>query len=181
MKDGINHSLFLIACLAMSLTIAISNFLVQFQINQWLTWASLSYPLSFLVVDISNRTMGVNTASKVVMLGFILGVVLSFVSSTLRIAIASGCAFLIAQLVNLFIFNKLRATKVWWQAPLSSSSLSSLVDTFLFFGLAFAYTGVLWINLAAGDLIVKLLMALMLLPPYRIITRLITKEYLLSN
>ena len=164
------NKLFILACLGMALAIAASNFLVQFQINNWITWASFTYPLTFLVADISNRHLGMRSATRVVMLGFALGVILSFATSTPRIAIASGTAFLVAQLINLFIFDKLRNIKIWWRAPCSSSSISSVIDTFIFFGLSFAYTSVPWATLALGDLGIKLLMVVLLLPPYRFIT-----------
>lgn len=160
----------------MAVAIALSNYLVTIQINNWLTWASFSYPLVFLVTDLSNRTLGLKTASKVLLWGFICGLVLSFISAPPRIAIASGTAFIIAGMLNLFIFNKLRESKQWWYAPAVSSTVASTIDSFLFFGLSFIGTSLPWHTLSMGDLAVKLVMVLAFLPPYKLIV-----GYLIPN
>ena len=157
-----------IAC--MGAVIALSNYLVQHIINDWLTWGAFSYPLCFLVNDITNRVLGPAKARTVVWWGFAFGVALSLITSSERIALASGSAFLVSQLLDVSVFNRLRSGQ-WWQAPLFSSSLGSLVDTLLFFSLAFAYTDVPWLMLAGGDFAAKALMFILLLVPYRVISQ----------
>ncbi len=151
---------------AMVAIVAASNVLVQFPINDWLTWAAFTYPVSFLVTDLSNRRLGPAFARKVVYAGFAVGVLLSALLATPRIAVGSGTAFLVAQLLDVQIFHWLRR-HVWWLPPLASSLIGSLVDTALFFSIAFAGTGVPWLTLALGDLAVKAAMALVLLAPFR--------------
>ncbi|MCG8594387.1 MAG: VUT family protein [Kiloniellales bacterium] len=156
---------------AMAGVITLSNVAVNFQINDWLTWGAFTYPLAFLVTDLTNRALGSESARRVVYAGFAVGVVCSIVAgllglSTVRIALASGAAFLIAQLLDILIFDRLRRAS-WWKAPFVSSSLASFVDTLMFFGLAFAFTPVPWLTLALGDYGVKLAMALLLLLPFR--------------
>ena len=163
------YLLLLAPTLAMSLVIALSNYLVQFVINDWLTWAAFSYPLCFLVTDLANRFLGAANARKVVWCGFMVGVVLSLVTSTERIALASGAAFLVAQMLDVQVFDRLRHSDYWWRAPLVSSALGSLFDTLLFFSLAFAFTGVPWVTLALGDFAAKVVMFIVLLSPYRIL------------
>ncbi len=163
-----NNRLFFMALATMAFAIALSNFLVTKQINDWITWASFTYPLVFLITDISNRFLGLKAASKVVLLGFFCGVLLSFISAPPRIAIASGSAFILAGAINLFVFDKLRQAKTWWLAPISSSTSASVLDTLIFFGLAFVGTQVPWVSLATGDLAVKLLMLAIFLPAYRL-------------
>lgn len=153
---------------AMTVIVTASNILVQFPINDWLTWGALTYPVAFLVTDLTNRKLGARSARRVVYVGFALAVVLSAALATPRIAMASGSAFLVAQLLDILVFDRLRRTR-WWQAPLVSSTLGSIVDTALFFSLAFAGTSVPWITLAIGDLGVKLAMALAMLIPYRML------------
>jgi queuosine precursor transporter len=153
--------------LAMMVIVAASNHLVQFPINAWWTWGALTYPFSFLVTDATNRRYGPSVARMVVYCGFALGVVLSFVLAPARIAIASGAAFLVAQLFDIGIFNRLRRS-AWWIAPFVSSAIASVVDTAVFFAGAFAGTDVPWVTLAAGDLVAKLVMALVALGPYRL-------------
>ena len=153
---------------AMTVIVTASNFLVQFPINDWLTWGALTYPVAFLVTDLTNRRLGARSARRVVYVGFALAVLLSAILATPRIAIASGSAFLVAQLLDIVVFNRLRRAR-WWQAPLVSSTLGSIVDTALFFSLAFAGTGVPWVTLAIGDLGVKLAMALLMLIPFRLL------------
>ena len=128
-----------IGTIAMAIVVTVSNVLVRFPINDWLTWAAFSYPISFLVTDLTNRRLGVRYARRVVLAGFICALFLSMYFSTPRIAVASLTAFLVAQLLDVQIFDKLRGA-AWWRAPFISSSISSAVDTALFFSLAFAGT-----------------------------------------
>ena len=164
----------------MALFVTASNFLVQYPINffgmeEFLTYGAFTYPVTFLITDLSNRRYGKFVARKIVYMGFILGVLLTLFFSTnfsdlisMRIAIGSGVAFLFAQLLDVQIFDKLRS-KIWFAAPFTSSLIGSLVDTFLFFSIAFYGTGINWITLGIGDLIVKVLMALTMLIPFRIL------------
>lgn len=153
---------------AMIVVIVASNILVQYPINDWLTWGALTYPVAFLVTDLTNRTHGAARARRVVQVGFAVAVLLSAVLATPRIAVASGAAFLVAQLLDVYVFDRLRG-RVWWQAPLVSSVAGSAVDTALFFSLAFAGTAVPWVTLAAGDFVVKLALALVLLLPFGVV------------
>ncbi len=157
-----------IGVVAMTVIVSASNFLVQFPINDWLTWGALSYPIAFLVTDLTNRHLGPRLARRIVYVGFVLAVIFSTVLATPRIAIASGSAFLVAQLLDIYVFNRLRRAR-WWLAPLTSSVLGSIVDTALFFGLAFAGTGNPWVTWAIGDLGIKLAMALVMLIPFRLL------------
>ena len=151
----------------MSLVIFASNELVNHPINDWLTWGAFSYPLCFLVTDITNRLFNAQAARKVVYIGFALGVILSVIID-IRIAIASGSAFLIAQLIDIYVFNKLR-NLTWWKAPFASSLIGSAIDTAIFFTIAFIYSGLPWITWALGDFSAKLFMAASLLPIFRIL------------
>lgn len=151
---------------AMVLTVASSNYLVQFPINDWLTWGAITYPVSFLVTDLTTRLQGPERARRVVYIGFALAVLLSLWLATPRIALASGAAFLVGQLLDIRVFQRLRAGS-WWRAPLASSSVGSAVDTAIFFTLAFAGTGLPVVTLALGDLGVKLLLAVLFLAPFR--------------
>ncbi len=174
-----NRPFFLLAFL-MASVVTLSNYLVQFPINFFgmehlLTYGAFSYPVSFLITDLSNRKYGVNIAKKIVYLGFGLGVFLTLYFSTnysdlisVRIAIGSGTAFLVAQLIDVHIFDKLRK-KIWYLAPLTSSIIGSCVDTFLFFSIAFYGTEFNWITLSFGDLSVKIFVALIMLIPFRIL------------
>ncbi len=150
----------------MALVVTASNILVRFPINDWLTWGAFSYPVSFLVTDLTNRRLGVHQARRVVYAGFICALFLSMILSTPRIAAASLSAFLVAQLLDVQIFDRLRRA-AWWRAPFISSSVASAIDTALFFGLAFGGTGLPWITWGIGDYGVKLGMALLLLLPFR--------------
>ena len=164
--------------LLMAFVVTLSNYLVQFPVNyigleEILTYGAFSYPIAFLITDLSNRRYGKNTAKKIVYIGFVFGVFLTFYFSTnysdlisIRIAIGSGTAFLIAQLIDVNIFDKLRKKK-WFIAPLISSLIGSTIDTFLFFSIAFYATGVNWIKLSIGDLLVKIFIALIMLIPFR--------------
>jgi len=158
----------LLGVAAMTLIVTASNVLVQIPINDWLTWGALSYPVAFLVTDLTNRRLGPGPARRVVLAGFALAVVLSAYLATPRIAIASGSAFLLAQLLDVQVFDRLRRG-AWWRAPLVSSGLASVVDTALFFGIAFAGTGLPWATWALGDLGVKLAVAGAMLVPFRLL------------
>ena len=176
----IENKLFFILAFLMASVVTLSNYLVQFPVNyiglqELLTYGAFNYPVAFLITDLSNRRYGKNTAKKIVYLGFILGVILTFYFSTnysdlisIRIAIGSGTAFLVAQLIDVNIFDRLRK-KVWFAAPLVSSLIGSGIDTFLFFSISFYGTEVNWITLSFGDLFVKIFVALMMLIPFRIL------------
>ena len=163
----------------MALFVTSSNFLVQYPINffgveELLTYGAFTYPVTFLITDLSNRRYGKFMARKIVYMGFVLGVVMTLFFSTnfsdlisVRIAIGSGTAFLFAQLLDVQIFDKLR-NKIWFAAPFTSSLIGSTVDTFLFFSIAFYGTGINWVTLGIGDFVVKILMALTMLIPFRI-------------
>ena len=160
--------------------VAISNFLVQFPVNYLgleniLTYAAFTYPITFLITDLANRKYGKIIARRVVYFGFFIGIILTLYFSTnfedlisIRIAIGSGAAFLVAQLLDVRVFDLLRK-KIWFIAPLSSSLLGSLIDTFLFFSISFYNTDVPWITLAMGDFIVKVLISLTMLIPFRLL------------
>ena len=151
---------------AMAAVVVVSNVAVQYPINDWLTWGAFTYPLAFLVTDLTNRRLGPARARQVACVGFALAVLLSIWLAGPRIALASGAAFLTAQLLDVSLFDRLRRLP-WWQAPLVSSGVASTVDTAIFFTLAFAATGLPWLTWALGDLAVKALMALLLLLPFR--------------
>ena len=170
------------AVLAMALVVTASNILVQYPINDLLTWGAFSYPIAFLITDLTNRALGPARARKVVYVGFTLAVILSLYLADPRIAVASGSAFLIAQLLDISIFDRLRR-QAWWLAPVASSTVASALDTFIFFWLAFAATGlpftifgisfgetgVPWQTLALGDYLVKIGVALVMLIPFRLL------------
>ncbi|WP_334128325.1 queuosine precursor transporter [Sneathiella sp.] len=156
----------LIAISAMAVVVTASNILVEMPINDWLTWGALSYPVAFLVTDITNRTLGVRIARHVVVVGFVAAVVISLLIANPRIALASGSAFLFAQLLDVTIFDRLRRLS-WWKAPVISSVVASLVDTIIFFSLAFAGTGLPWHTWALGDYATKLVMVVVLILPFR--------------
>jgi uncharacterized PurR-regulated membrane protein YhhQ (DUF165 family) len=158
---------------AMAVVVTVSNIAVQYPINDWLTWGALTYPIAFLVTDLTNRGLGTGPARMVVYVGFALAVGLSIWLATPRIALASGAAFLVAQLLDISIFDRLRRA-TWWRAPLISSTFASALDTVLFFSLAFAGTGLPWITWAIGDYGVKIAVALILLIPFRLALRLIS-------
>jgi len=176
----IENRFFFILAFLMALVVALSNYLVQFPVNYFglkdlLTYGAFSYPIAFLITDLSNRRYGKNTAKKIVYLGFALGIFLTFYFSTnysdlisIRIAIGSGTAFLVAQLIDVNIFDKLR-NKIWFTAPLISSLIGSTIDTFLFFSISFYGTGINWITLSFGDLFVKIFVALAMLIPFRLL------------
>lgn len=176
----------------MGVVIITSNYLVQFPINKFnlqeiLTYGAFSYPITFLITDLANRRFGKEIARKLVYFGFTVGILLTLFVSTnfediisIRIAIGSGTAFLIAQLVDVEIFQRLR-NKAWFIAPMTSSVFGSVIDTFLFFSISFLGTGVPWVTLAFGDLFVKLLMAFLMLIPFRILITKISDLNLKSN
>ena len=173
-------NLFYKLSLAMGLIVVLSNYLVQFPIqyfglNDILTYGAFSYPITFLITDLANRAYGKLVARKVVYVGFSIGVLLTLFVSTnfsdiisIRIAIGSGVAFFIAQNLDVQIFDSLRK-KIWYVAPLASSVIGSVTDTFLFFSIAFYATGIPWVSLAFGDLAVKLFIALTMLIPFRLL------------
>ena len=164
----------------MGLVVVLSNYLVQFPIqyfglNEILTYGAFSYPVTFLITDLANRAYGKLVARKIVYIGFTIGVLLTLIVSTnfsdiisIRIAIGSGVAFFIAQNLDVQIFDTLRK-KIWYVAPLTSSIIGSVTDTFLFFSIAFYATGIPWVTLAFGDLAVKLFIALVMLVPFRLL------------
>ena len=174
----IENRFFFILALSMALVVTLSNYLVQFPVNyiglqDVFTYGAFSYPIAFLITDLSNRRYGKNTAKKIVYCGFSLGVFLTLCFSTnysdlisIRIAIGSGTAFLVAQLIDVNIFDRLRK-KIWFTAPLVSSLVGSIIDTFLFFSISFYGTDVNWISLSIGDLFVKISVALLMLIPFR--------------
>lgn len=203
---------FVAAIAAMVAVVAASNYLVQFPVQatlgginlaDLLTWGAFTYPVAFLVNDLTNRTLGPQRARMVVLFGFVVAVVISIFLATPRIAIASGAAFLLAQLLDVSIFDRLRRG-AWWQAPLVSTFLGSVLDTVIFFGISFApslagidaffgmedgslgfpapFLGIgpevpLWISLAVGDFIVKLLVAALLLAPYKVLRGMMSDRY----
>jgi uncharacterized integral membrane protein (TIGR00697 family) len=176
----IETKLFFTLAFLMATIVILSNYLVQFPIHVWgledlLTYGAFSYPIAFLITDLSNRRYGKNTAKQIVYFGFAIGVFLTFYFSTnysdlisIRIAFGSGVAFLVAQLIDVNIFDKLRK-KRWFIAPLVSSVVGSSIDTFLFFFISFYKTEINWISLSIGDLTVKLLVTLLMLVPFRIL------------
>ena len=155
----------------MTVIVTAANILVQYPINEWLTWGAFTYPVSFLVTDLCNRLTGPRQARRVVYVGFLVAVALSMALATPRIAVASGTAFLCAQVLDVQIFDRLRTSNRWWAPPLVSSSIASALDTALFFSIAFAGTQVPWVTLAVGDYGVKLILALLMLVPFGIAIR----------
>ena len=174
-------NLFILLLAIMGLVIISSNYLVQFPVNNFgleniLTYGAFTYPISFLVTDVANRAFGKFIAKKVVYFGFLIGVSLTLLVSTnfsdiisIRIAFGSGIAFLTAQLIDINIFDRLRKNKSWYIAPLISSTIGSVIDTFLFFMISFYGTQTPWFTLSLGDLSVKLLIALLMLIPFRVL------------
>ena len=191
--------------IAMAAIVVASNILVQFLYGDWLTWGAFTYPLAFLVTDLMNRVYGAQAARRVVLTGFVVGLICSLIGTqimgefgplvTMRIAIGSGTAFLVAQLLDVGIFSALRGG-AWWRAPLVSTLVGSTVDTALFFSIAFAVSlsfihpatdvawaseavpllgmgqvAPLWVSLAVADWSVKLGLALLALVPFRLISR----------
>ena len=176
------NRLFLTLSALMGVVVLASNYLVQFPIKYYglekiLTYGAFSYPIAFLITDLANRSYGKLVARKIVYIGFIIGIAVTLLFSTsftdlisVRIAIGSGVAFLVAQLLDVQIFDNLRKNK-WFIAPLTSSIIGSTIDTFLFFSISFYATGVPWITLSLGDLTVKILVALIMLIPFRLLLK----------
>ena len=174
------NRLFILLSLLMGGVVLASNYLVQFPIKFYnlqdiLTYGALSYPVAFLITDLANRSYGKIIARKVVYFGFTIGIFFTLFFSTnfsdlisIRIAIGSGIAFISAQLLDVQVFDMLRRKK-WYIAPLTSSTVASIVDTFLFFCISFYGTSVPWITLSLGDLVVKLFVALFMLVPFRLL------------
>jgi len=177
------NRLFFSLSILMGIVVIFSNYLVQFPISylnleEILTYGAFSYPITFLITDLANRGYGKKIARKIIYLGFAIGVLLTLFVSTnfadiisVRIAIGSGTAFLIAQNIDVYVFDKLRKNKIWYVAPFTSSLIGSLIDTFLFFGISFYNTGISWTTLALGDFLVKLFIALLMLIPFRIMIK----------
>ncbi|MDC0350696.1 queuosine precursor transporter [Candidatus Pelagibacter sp.] len=174
------NKLFLLLSFLMGVVVLSSNYLVQFPIKYYdleeiLTYGAFSYPVAFLITDLANRSYGKLVARKIVYIGFAIGISFTLLFSTnfadlisVRIAIGSGTAFLVAQLLDVQIFDKLRKKK-WFIAPITSSFIGSTVDTFLFFSISFYATGIPWVTLSLGDLAVKIFVALIMLIPFRLL------------
>ena len=174
------NKLFLVLSFLMGVVVLSSNYLVQFPITYYglqelLTYGAFSYPIAFLITDLANKIYGKTTAKKIVYFGFIIGISFTLLFSTdfadlisVRIAIGSGTAFLVSQLLDVKIFDHLRKKK-WFIAPLTSSLIGSTVDTFLFFSISFYATGIPWVSLSLGDLTVKIFVALIMLIPFRLL------------
>jgi queuosine precursor transporter len=174
------NKLFLLLSFLMGVIVLSSNYLVQFPIKYYgldkiLTYGAFSYPIAFLITDLANRAYGKLVARKIVYIGFLIGISFTLLFSTdfadlisVRIAIGSGTAFLIAQLLDVQIFDQLRK-KRWFVAPLTSSFIGSTVDTFLFFSISFYATGIPWVTLSLGDLMVKIFVAIIMLIPFRLL------------
>jgi uncharacterized integral membrane protein (TIGR00697 family) len=192
----------LIGVAAMAITVILSNILVQFLVGDWLTWGAFTYPFAFLVTDLMNRLHGAPAARRVVFAGFVVGLLCSFIGSqiegpfgplvSLRVAVASATAFLVGQLLDVAVFNRLRAGS-WWKAPFLASIAGSVIDTVIFFALAFSASFAfiapqvdvgwaneavpllgrgpvlpLWVSLAVADFSVKLAIAVFALAPFRV-------------
>lgn len=162
-------SALILAIVSMCVVVVASNVLVQYKVNDWITWGTLTFPIAFLVTDLANRYYGVGYARWVVLAGFIAGVIVSPLLAPMRIAMASGFAFLIAQLLDVSVFDKLRH-KAWWIAPFVSTVIGAALDTYLFYGLAFHGVDPSWPQFALGDLGVKWLVAAAALIPYALLT-----------
>ena len=173
---------FILLSFFMGVVVLSSNFLVQFPVNYYglseiLTYGAFTYPIAFLITDLANRSFGKEIAKKIVYFGFLIGISFTLFFSTnfsdlisIRIAIGSGTAFLISQRIDVYVFDKLR-NRYWFIPPLASSINGSVIDTFLFFSIAFYATGIPWFTLAIGDLIVKLFVALLMLVPFRMLLK----------
>ena len=174
------NSIFLTLSFLMGVVVLISNYLVQFPVNHFglneiLTYGAFSYPIAFLITDLANRSYGKIKARRIVYIGFSIGITFTILFSTnfgdlisIRVAIGSGTAFIVAQLLDVEIFQILRSRR-WFVAPITSSFFGSIIDTFLFFSISFYATDVPWFSLAIGDLLVKFFIAFLMLIPYRIL------------
>ena len=183
------NKLYLLLSILMGVIVLVSNFLVQFPVNylglsEILTYGAFSYPVAFLITDLANRSYGKIKARNIVFFGFIIGVAFTYYFREIipiRIAIGSGTAFLVAQLIDINIFDKLRNNLRWYLAPLASSIVGSTIDTFLFFSISFYGTSVPWVSLSFGDLAVKLFVALVMLIPFRLLLNTFREDYLYKN
>ena len=174
------HKLLLLLSVLMGVVVLSSNYLVQFPIKYYnleeiLTYGAFTYPIAFLITDLANRSYGKLVARKIVYIGFVIGIAFTLCFSTnfselisVRIALGSGTAFMVAQLLDVKIFDQLRE-KQWFVAPLTSSFIGSIVDTFLFFSISFYGTGIPWVTLSFGDLVVKIFVAFIMLIPFRLL------------
>ena len=183
-KEILMNKLFITLSIMMGVVVLSSYYLVQFPVNYFglneiLTYGAFSYPIAFLITDLANRSYGKLLARQIVYLGFLIGIIFTLLFSTdfadlisVRIAIGSGVAFITAQLLDIQIFDRLRK-KEWFVAPLTSSLIGSTVDTFLFFSISFYATGVPWVTLSLGDLAVKILVAIIMLIPFRMLLKII--------
>ena len=159
-------STFAWAVALMGAIVVASNLLVQIPLNDWLTWGGLSYPIAFLVSDLLNRRYGPQAARRVAWSGFAAAILVSIWVASPRIAVASGLAFICAQLLDIYVFDRLR-DRAWWHAPVASGVLAACLDTAVFFSIAFAGTATPWVTWALGDLAIKLAMNLLMVLPFR--------------
>jgi uncharacterized PurR-regulated membrane protein YhhQ (DUF165 family) len=156
------------ATLAMALVVLASNILVQFAINDWLTWGAFSYPVAFLVSDLINRRFGPSPARRVAVIGFAVAIAASLLLAPARIALASGLAFIASQLLDIGVFDRLRRG-TWWRAPLVATLFAAVLDSLVFWGIAFGGTDGPWLTWALGDLGVKLAVGVLMLLPFRLL------------
>ena len=163
---AMSRTQFGIAVLCMLLVVVGSNILVQVPLNDWLTWGGLSYPVAFLVTDLLNRRFGPAAARRVAWCGFAAALIVSVWVASPRIALASGLAYICAQLADIQVFDRMRDQR-WWRAPLVSGTLGAMLDTAVFFSVAFAATGAPWVSWMLGDLAVKLAVNVSMLAPFR--------------
>lgn len=163
-----NTAPFAAAALSMAVVVLASNILVQFPINDWLTWGAITYPVAFLVSELVNRAHGPGQARRVAWVGFAVAVAASLVLAPTRIAVASGTAFLLSQWMDIGVFDRLR-NGTWWRAPLVATLLAAMLDTAVFWSIAFAGTEGPWVTWALGDLAVKLVLGVALLLPFRLL------------
>ena len=159
---------FMLAVLSMGVVVLASNILVQYTINDWLTWGAITYPFAFLVSELVNRRFGPGEARHVAWFGFAVAVAASAVLAPARIAAASGMAFVCSQMLDIYVFDKLRHSR-WWQAPLIATVLAACLDTAVFWSIGFAGEDLPWVSLALGDLGVKLVLGIFLLLPFRLL------------
>ena len=165
-----NRTAFVLATVAMMLVVLASNILVQFAINDWLTWGAFTYPVAYLVSELVNRRFGPGMAQRVAWVGFAVAVLASLWLAPARIAAASGLAFIASQLLDIRVFDRLRQG-LWWRAPLLATVIAATLDTAVFWSIAFAGTGGPWVSWAIGDLGVKLAVGVCMLLPFRLLTR----------
>ena len=165
---GATPALFATAALAMAAVVLASNILVQYPLNDWLTWGAFTYPIAFLVSDLVNRRHGPQLARRIAWVGFAVAVAASLVLAPARIAAASGLAFLLSQWLDIGVFHRLRSG-LWWRAPLVATLAAAVLDTAVFWGIAFAGSDLPWITWAVGDLAVKLAVGVLMLLPFRLL------------